>query len=519
MVTGATEVNETLIKTVAHVDVVLQTRLRLLRRSLEIVGVAIASIDRARQSNACTRARAEEVVEVDGSLAAVEAELKKIFASGDATVRPAAFEALQKLDDARTKLHPKHGDLDASRLFSLAQTSVDTDFKGGVGEHLTELDKIERRLAKAQGGDTATYQRAVSKAWCDYSDLFDRCRNTVFAEYVDLIRGVLIRDAGLDEELCRIADELGRRWGRFRGFEWHSVTIPAADDWRGKSAAYLIRIGFPEWGIWSVALSAYELGQVFAAEYRPMQDLAGEIATKFSRTPDEVKAWIADVFATSIMGPAFVWAAMLLRADPASRSDDARVALMLRTLAGISSADAHVNEREHIKGIWEQARACARGGAPVGEDLDEAFAEVLDGVYRRILNPFAPANWDAALETLVDKLEDETPGAAEHITKGLQGNDLRTILVAAWHARMRLHDKYLKQRAGLDDKDGKGRKALLDKERSELQTLADRTRNACIALIDRFARDRPQFEALAFEQELEPASKPATPPLDVRGAT
>ena len=118
------------------------------------------------------------------------------------------------------------------------------------------------------------------------------------------------------------------------------------------TAARLIRIGFPEWTVWMVPLAAGELGFIFADRYR---DLDTEvIAAAFADVltgragPDgsegepaideeELRAWVADAFATCVTGPAYVWAAMLLRADPTSAVDQRRVAVMVDVLELLAS--------------------------------------------------------------------------------------------------------------------------------------------------------------------------------------
>jgi hypothetical protein len=493
------------------VDLALQTRLGLLRRSLLIVEAAIESIDSARRSNAGAGVQTESLSKLNESLNAATTALGSIIGHADPAVSGAVLGALTSLNAARAALSGAETTAAGPSLFSLQQTSLDTDLKGGVKERLRELASIETNLGLAQGKDEETHHQLLGEAWAQYAELYGQCCETVFSEYVDLIRGVLIRDAGLDQYLCRIADDLGRRWGRFKGYEWHSLTIPASRDWRGMSAAHLIRIGFPEWSVWSIALTAHEFGHVFAAEFEPMRKLVAETAAKCAVSTEEAQDWVADVFATSIMGPAYAWAAILLRADPASAPDDARVTVMLKTLARIGlRTGTQAEEQERIKRIWEQSRKRAREVAPRRDELGEVFDEVIDAAYSRVLAPFRAADWDAAREKLVAQLESPEL-EPERIADGLHGNELRTILVAAWEARIRLHDEFAKQRAELGEDDEAWREALLDQEREALLTLADRTRDVCMALIDRQVTDGRPGQGLTFEQPAEPSAKPDQP--------
>ena len=98
------------------------------------------------------------------------------------------------------------------------------------------------------------------------------------------------------------------------------------------SAAQLIRLGFPEWSVWSLPLIAREFGHVFVKKYERIDtDVARAKEAKVADEAD-LRSWAADVFATSVMGSAYPWAAMVLRVDPNDARDQTRVAVMLYTM-------------------------------------------------------------------------------------------------------------------------------------------------------------------------------------------
>ena len=76
-----------------------------------------------------------------------------------------------------------------------------------------------------------------------------------------------------------------------------------------------------------------------------------------------MRAWVADAFATCVTGPAYVWAAMLLRADPTSAVDQRRVAVMVDVLellaSGLYDPDGNfveVADRTRRTGGWPWPR-------------------------------------------------------------------------------------------------------------------------------------------------------------------
>ena len=170
----------------------------------------------------------------------------------------------------------------------------------------------------------------MADAWSCYRKALANCHE-LFVEYIDLVRGVLIRDAGLDQDLCRIADSLIKTWP-FSGSAWTSLSIPAEDERPGMSTAQLIRLGFPEWSLWSLPLVAREFGHVFTRKRDRIDTDVLQAAANNVRGEAELRSWAADIFATTVAGSAYPWAAIVLRADPDADLDQARVAVMLYTM-------------------------------------------------------------------------------------------------------------------------------------------------------------------------------------------
>ena len=92
----------------------------------------------------------------------------------------------------------------------------------------SDLEDIEEKIAAAIGQRPAERDKCIEQAWLKYREALSGCHE-LFVEYIDLIRGVLMRDAGLDRDLCRIADTIIGTW-QFSDHVWGSISIPAEDE-------------------------------------------------------------------------------------------------------------------------------------------------------------------------------------------------------------------------------------------------------------------------------------------------
>jgi hypothetical protein len=86
--------------------------------------------------------------------------------------------------------------------------------------------------------------------------------------------------------------------------------------------ARIIRLGFPEWTLWALPLAAHEFGHVVVGNNPTLQQF---IENKASDEVDRyrLQEYLADAFATYAMGPAYIYAAVLLHLDPLTAYEDA----------------------------------------------------------------------------------------------------------------------------------------------------------------------------------------------------
>jgi uncharacterized protein YbdZ (MbtH family) len=199
---------------------------------------------------------------------------------------------------------------------------------GTADKLLTGTLRLRKELRERDGDGAA---EASPEAWARYRELVgDQDQFSLFQEYVDIAAGLSLRGTGMDEHFCAMADWLSDHWTSVVSLP-HWFAIPARQDPTAKES--IIRLEFPEWTIWALPLVAHEFGRILVDEYPEFreltEDLAGQIASEPQPDLNEdavererqaqaarIRTYLADVFATYVMGPAYACACLLLKLDP-----------------------------------------------------------------------------------------------------------------------------------------------------------------------------------------------------------
>ena len=459
-------------------DLVLRARVVLLRNSLWRVNNALKDLGQSRP-NPFDDVRQK----VQREAKAAREALQEM--SSPAPELVTALNAINSIISATTPSSPESAATGASQVLSMLQSdtarTIRDELEYGFKQRSRELEKVQQTADAAAGAQGTERDQLDREAWRLFTQCLEKCEE-LFAEYLDLVRGVLVRDAGLDRDLFRIADDLVRRT-TISEYRWESLTIPASRERRHMTAARLIRIGFPEWTVWMVPLAAGELGFIFADRYRDLDseviDASFDDVVRGRAGPDgsegeppideaEVRAWVADAFATCVTGPAYVWAAMLLRADPTSTVDQRRVAVMVDVLellaSGLYDPDGAFGEvADRTRAYWRVAVAQANTGQGPVEPawVAEVRRSVASAIFDRVRSPLTADRWPVA-SLLADRFLELRE--AQSIAGELHHGQLAEVLLAGWMARLRL------ARAGATD--------------DMLRKLANLVRLTAITLID-----------------------------------
>ncbi len=435
-------------------DLVLRTRLELLRTNLDSVTRLVKCIDDHRHElrtrcgpplhriNDAIHAIDESLLqlrqvatrnpvgedwqEVRRAANALEVARYQISNALDDTQNDVVWEV--RVDDARTRELVGVADSLLGRVGAIAQYAADAATKRRVGE-------------------TERANELVRKAWAEWSANKDLAKSReLFTEYVDVLGGLALRDAGFDGRLCLIADCLIRTWNFRR--DWPSLTIPAREEALDATMARIIRIGFPEWTIWSLPLCAQEFGHVVFELLPDMREFVDQ-APRSRRSHRRI--CLADAFATWVMGPAYACAALLTRFDPMrARADRSlilkRATVVLQTLQRmneIAETDPYGPTIMRLATEWEEAlrqTGCAHDtGASDGSEVDS----VIECVAENVPKTFSRETWARSCQ-LAAQLDRQLPDDQSVRERGVgvgPSGDVCEVLNAAWCRRIDVEER------------------------------------------------------------------------------
>jgi len=292
------------------------------------------------------------------------------------------------------------------RWSPLAQPKMDIDL---------ELRNAAATLAKKV--KDASIQQTP---WAYYREQVRGACDELFAQYVDLVGGIALRDQGLDRSVSSHADVLVALLLESFGGRG-ALAVPSRHAPEALIQAQHVRIPLPPgWTLWSLPLVARGVGELL------LRDLNGLASPHL----------LPDVFGTFVMGPAYAFAAILFELDPSVDHDQQRAGVILDTMRCI---DEHDDNRRfsglagEIQAEWASASAALNAKMPgttaVGED---GFEDLFDRVRTRCENAayLAEDRWDV-VEELSENLGDKLSGTVN------AGAELRDVLNAMWLARWR----------------------------------------------------------------------------------
>ena len=317
-----------------------------------------------------------------------------------------------------------------------------------VGEISKKLDQAQDAEEK---NDEDTARKALADAWEEYGGELYKDSQLVYTEYVDFLRGLALRDAGYDEEICAIADELIRTCETVTGMGgWRSLTIPARQ-LVTRTLARIIRLGFPEWTIWALPLAAYEFGHIVIDQNKRLSNYISSNSQAYSSI-NHLRDYVADAFATFTMGPAYASASILLFFDPLHAYTDQPdhpadaqrafvILAMLKYIDEIEDQHPYHTIITDLESAWQAAlqQANPEGALSTEEaqKLELLVKEVWKPFYFHVGEPYSGQSWRTTVKEWKEKLK---AGNGDKIEPtGLE--DLRDVLNAAWQCRIYHPDK------------------------------------------------------------------------------
>jgi hypothetical protein len=406
---------------------ILFARVRMLRRSLIEVKCALESVETLRGPR---RQLPKLASKSKSALNDIKYQVGKIeILAGDAK----NAELQQWVDSIKASIQVIEGNMVAVGMVTTSQP-LKQKIAGSLKEKY--LDKVEGKLGEVDEllKDLQKPVPALPKAWRDTATVFAGSHQ-IFADHVDLLTGLALRDTGFDDGLPKLADDV---IGKVMN-SWNSLTIPTHRHGGQPAMAELVHLDFPEWSLWALPLAAFELGRFELRSNRALEELVESKEKAFA----DVKVCMADAIATYLMGPAYGWASITIRFDPAGAADE--VATWTRRLKAIAATlrdmDEYGSDEKTYDGIATQLEAAwtsalgeagATAAAAAAEDIDPDL-----GSWIQAIRPIRPrrlfeADWETVL-TAVDTIRQLMKDENAQIEPA---KDARHVLNAAWLVRI-----------------------------------------------------------------------------------
>lgn len=241
-------------------------------------------------------------------------------------------------------------------------------------KQLQYIQDLREALANYPGEMRNLHRDSASvleDAWNQFAIINTHSKD-VLGEYLDR-GGLSIHRTTPNEKVSGmedVANEFVRACARdYVEPEWLHFTVPERQEALNNAIARIIRLRFPEWTIWSLPLAAHELGHVVIEGNKDMVDFAAQEAKSRSWDEEHVYEILADAFATYMIGPAYVCAAISLRLDPLAISkghviDAERATAMFDVLRERNSPslergcsdETHESLITEIESLWQRWR-------------------------------------------------------------------------------------------------------------------------------------------------------------------
>ena len=312
----------------------------------------------------------------------------------------------------------------------------------------TEIGRLREEVSSSGHPDRA-------HQWRRYQALLEGRARPLFAEYVDFLGGLTVRDVGLDDRVCEMTDTL---LIRFKLATRRSLPLPARQAALGSALESVILLGFPEWSIWGIPLVGHEVGLAYVEECRDEaveKLVAGFAEAHTDRSALFLRRLVADVFATHTLGISYACAALLLRlsprhGDPADRdqpTDLDRARVILYTLVEAGSHGASFTDAvDDLQRVWlraveahagpSEAEAAVReaeGPPPTADWLDDLAREALAsfGQVPLVIRAYDHDRWTASLVWATSLAQDAGDVGWEPVEDAVLD-----VLTAAWRLRL-----------------------------------------------------------------------------------
>ncbi|MDD4448816.1 MAG: hypothetical protein PHN61_14225, partial [Methanothrix sp.] len=190
------------------------------------------------------------------------------------------------------------------------------DLRDAVQVRFSALIEARRESLSQLRGDVQN-DLPLETTWNSYLLLQNDCA-CIFRECLAFLEGALVRGAGLDDEICYVADDLLNEMSDQTEIKWSRLTILGEREFFDQTAE-IIRLRFPDFSIWRLPIVAHEFGHLAEQELRdlpprkniyPIRVKIEALAGKEARKKAFLQEFFSDLFGVYAMGPAFACASI-----------------------------------------------------------------------------------------------------------------------------------------------------------------------------------------------------------------
>lgn len=352
------------------------------------------------------------------------------------------------LNRLQSDLHPQNPSQPSNAAELLDRVRPRLDYL--IKTNQTELDNIESRIANDG--------LQPSDGWLGLRNVRQECKR-LFQACLALIEGALVRQHGLDNGLCRIADALLDELNLMTDVAWRRFTI-WADRESFANIDEVIRLRFPSTTIWHLPVAAHEFGHFVSdhlEEPGTRRQPFKELCEDYRENPEArfLPEYFSDMFATYTVGPSYAYACVMLRFDQGAANYDAekhpsaakRLHAVLRTLEKMdhgSSPPQFTYICNELGRFWREGVTAAFQQADLDEDATEELDNMLDGIYDILANDLPPGvrykGWLRAQQLSAVLLSGDE---RQYKLQQLRNNDtIVDIVNAAWLSRIPRDNPY-----------------------------------------------------------------------------
>jgi hypothetical protein len=336
--------------------------------------------------------------------------------------------------------------LSAPQIDPELRKAVHNRFGWLIGDKKKELRTLRKQV---EGG------LSMDLCWEGFRRTRKECGD-LFSECLAFLEGALVRSAGLDDGICKVADALLAYLSYHADIPWSRFTIMAEGEFFTRLTE-IVRLRFPEFSVWNLPIAAHEFGHFVAEEIRKdgpsdlfMTILQGEGNLK----PEErdkrfLHEQFADLFAVYALGPAFACTCILLHFDPGTADQDGRehpadakrVHFILGALEEMDKADwkrPYAGIIKYLREMWQGSREAARKSEPLTPEIIGQLNNRLNELYVRVVDKRLAGvrytSWSRASVLAPELLSDKEPA---QLLKDFKGEiTLPDLLNAAWLCRI-----------------------------------------------------------------------------------